>query len=82
MGREGLSRDMIDAGQGPDMDKLSPLPLPRFHAQEARNDQPAWIKKDEGAELLFHTVDQGKNFTMKPLYRVMDERFSTYWQKE
>jgi uncharacterized protein len=82
MGREGLSRDMIDAGQGPDMDRLPPLPLPRFRAGAQSGDQPAWIKKDAGADLVFQTVEQSKNFTLKPLYRVLDERYSVYWQKE
>jgi uncharacterized protein len=79
MGREGLSRDMIDAGQGPDMDRLPPLPLPRFRAA---SDQPSWIAKDTSAELLFRSQGQSKDFQLKPLYRVMDERFSVYWQKE
>lgn len=84
MGRDGLSRDMIDAGQGPDMDRLPPLPLPRFHAatdQPAPN-QPTWIAKDTSADLLFHSQGQSKDFPLRPLYRVLDERFSVYWQKE
>jgi DUF1680 family protein len=77
MGREGLSQDMIDAGQGPDMDRLPPLPLPRYKGEQA-----AWVKKEPGETLEFKTKGLDKDFTLRPQYRVMDERFSVYWQKE
>lgn len=77
MGREGLSQDMIDAGQGPDMDRLPPLPLPRFKGEGA-----AWVKKEAGETLMFKTKGLEKDFMLRPQYRVMDERFSVYWQKE
>ena len=77
MGREGLSQDMIDAGQGPDMDRLPPLPLPRYKGEGA-----AWVKKEPGETLVFKTKGLAKDFTLRPQYRVMDERFSVYWQKE
>jgi len=82
MGREGLSRDMIDAGQGPDMDKLPPLPLPRFRSSAGSGEKVAWMRKDNSETLLFHSSGQSKDFALRPLYRVMDERFSVYWQKE
>jgi uncharacterized protein len=82
MGREGLSRDMIDAGQGPDMDRLPPLPLPRFRGEAQKDDVPAWVRKDADAELVFHSVGQSKEFALRPLYKVLDERYSVYWQKE
>jgi hypothetical protein len=82
MGREGLSRDMIDAGQGPDMGRLPALPLPQFKAANADGEVPAWVKKVEDENLLFHSVDQEKNYTLSPLYRVLDERYSVYWQKK
>lgn len=82
MGREGLSRDMIDAGQGPDLDRLPSLPLPRFKDATKEDESPAWISKDADAELLFHAAQAEKHTMLKPLYRVMDERYSVYWQKE
>ena len=82
MGREGLSRDRIDAGLGPDMDRLPPLPIPRFRAASQSGDKPAWVKKEAGSELLFHSVGQSKDFALRPLYQVMDERYSIYWQRE
>ena len=80
MGRDGLSRDMIDAGQGPDMGRLPELPMPRFQAT-ASDGEPAWVRKVADSELLFETTGQKKNFQLKPLYRVLDERYSVYWQK-
>jgi DUF1680 family protein len=77
MGREGLNRAMIDAGQGPDMGQLPALPMPTFTGSEAN-----WVRKVDDAELVFETVGQKKNFTLKPLYRVLDERYSIYWQKQ
>ncbi|HWT64730.1 MAG TPA: beta-L-arabinofuranosidase domain-containing protein, partial [Terracidiphilus sp.] len=77
MGREGLSQDMIDAGQGPDMDRLPPLPLPRYKGEGA-----AWVKKEAGETLEFKTKGLAKDFVLRPQYRVMDERFSVYWQRD
>jgi len=80
MGRDGLSRDMIDGLAGPDMGRLPPLPIPVFSGPTHVAGEPAWVKKDADEELLFHTVG-GKSFALKPLYRVMDERYSVYMQR-
>jgi hypothetical protein len=85
MGRDGLSSEMI-AKQRPDMDRLPALPMPRFEAAsaagvEAGKDQPLWVKKTGDGELRFRTVGQFKEMELKPLYQVMDERYSVYWQK-
>jgi DUF1680 family protein len=85
MGRDGLSQSMIDAGQGPDMDRLPALPMPSFEARadapEALEHAPSWLKKTDEGELRFRTVGQVKETELKPLYQVMDERFSVYWHK-
>ena len=81
MGRDGLSREMIDAGQGPDMDRLPALPMPVFDTAAVAGGSLAWIKKTGDGELLFKTTGQVKNFEFKPLYQILDERYSVYWQK-
>jgi DUF1680 family protein len=81
MGRDGLSQDMIDGGQGPDMGRLPALPMPTFNGDKAAGESPAWVKKSEDESLLFHAAGQGKDFALKPLYKVMDERYSVYWQQ-
>lgn len=77
MGRDGLSRDMIDAGQGPDMKRLPPLPMPQFEAGKTG----FWVKKDGDRDLSFRTVRQAKEMELRPLYQVLDERYSVYWQE-
>jgi DUF1680 family protein len=77
MGRDGLSRDMIDAGQGPDMERLPPLPMPQFEAGK----EGVWVKEDGDGDLSFRTVSQAKEMELRPLYQVLDERYSVYWQE-
>jgi len=81
MGRDGLSRDLIDAGQAPDLERLPALPIPSFEAPADSGSEPKWVKRTAEDELLFKTVGQAKDFELKPFYQVMDERFSVYWQK-
>jgi len=81
MGRDGLSQEMIDAGQMPDLDRLPSLQIPKFDASADTGSEPKWVKKTGEGELRFKTVGQMKDFELKPFYQVMDERFSVYWQK-
>jgi hypothetical protein len=81
MGRDGLSQDMIDAGQAPDLERLPALPIPSFESVAGSGTEPTWVKKVGEGELRFKTVGQRKDFELKPFYQVMDERFSVYWQK-
>jgi DUF1680 family protein len=85
MGRDGLSREMIEGSLGPKMDRLGTLPMPKFEAgldagKEAKSGVQ-WVKKSEEGELRFRTVGQAQDFALKPLYQVMDERYSVYWQR-
>ncbi|MGO9338205.1 MAG: beta-L-arabinofuranosidase domain-containing protein [Terracidiphilus sp.] len=77
MGRDGLSRDMIEGSMGPKLDRLPALPMPQFR----RSQKSAWVKKSAEGELRFETVDQAQNFNLKPLYQIADERYSVYWEK-
>jgi hypothetical protein len=81
MGRDGLSQDMIDAGQAPDLSRLPLLPMPKFDAAASPDvvEQPVWVKKASEDELHFRTVGQTKDFELKPFYQILDERFSVYW---
>jgi hypothetical protein len=76
---------MIDAGMGPDMGRLPALPMPRFEAapQAAKdwNHEPSWVKRTGADQLRFQTVGQLKETELVPLYQVLDERYSVYWQK-
>ena len=68
MGRDGLSRDMK---------RLPPLPMPQFEAGKTG----FWVKKDGDRDLSFRTVRQAKEMELRPLYQVLDERYSVYWQE-
>jgi len=85
MGRDGLSREMIEGRGGPDLGKLPPLPMPRFETgqvgQKATPSKVAWVKKTDEGELRFRTIEQAQDFGLKPLYQVLDERYSVYWQR-
>jgi hypothetical protein len=85
MGRDGLSRELIEGRGGPDLDRLPPLPMPRFetgHDAQKETQRPvAWVKKTDEGELRFRTVGQAQDFGLKPLYQVLDERYSVYWQR-
>ncbi|MGO8759042.1 MAG: hypothetical protein ACLQG3_13035, partial [Terracidiphilus sp.] len=76
-GRAGLSRDMIDGYEGPDMNRLPPLPMPEFNATSESH----WAKKDDSVDLLFHTVGQSEKTDLKPLYQIVNERYSVYWKQ-
>lgn len=77
MGRDGLSQDMIDNNQGPDMDRLPALPMPGFEADKAG----FWVRKSDDGDLTFSTVGQTRRIELRPLSRVLDERYSVYWQQ-
>jgi len=93
MGRDGLSREMIDNNQGPDMDRLPALSIPKFNsvsvtaspvsadAGKEAGTEPRWVKKTKEGDLSFRTVGQMQELKLNPLYQVLDERFSVYWQR-
>ncbi len=78
LGRAGLSQDMIDNNQGPDMERLPALPMPTFEETQ----EGFWVRQDEDGELSFTTVGQASATKLRPLYRVLDERYSVYWQRK
>jgi DUF1680 family protein len=78
MGRAGLSQDMIDGDEGPDLKRLPSLPLPEFKAPASGS----WVGKDDSADLLFHTVGQSEKTDLKPLYQIVNERYSVYWKQD
>jgi len=89
MGRDGLSRELIEGRGGPDLDRLPPPPMPKFEtgletgqgAGKEPRSRVAWVKKTDEGELRFRTVGQAQDFGLRPLYQVLDERYSVYWQK-
>jgi DUF1680 family protein len=78
MGRDGLSREMIEANGGPDMDRLPAKAMPSFNPVASG----PWVRKVEDGTLTFRTVGQAQETELKPLYQIMDERYSVYWQRQ
>jgi DUF1680 family protein len=81
MGRDGLSRAMIEGPLGPKLDSLPALAMPQFKESAVAVKGPSWVKRAGEDELRFETVDQAQNLDLRPLYQVMDERYSVYWQR-
>ncbi len=82
LGRDGLSDDMIEGNEGPDLDRLPAIPMPKFEAGSGVKSGVSWATKSGDGELRFRTVNQAKDLNLKPLYQVLDERYSVYWQRE
>jgi DUF1680 family protein len=85
MGRDGLSRELIDATQRPKIDLLPPMSMPQCavgpKAGQQSGSKVSWVSKADANELHFHANGPVREFDLKPFYQVMDERYSVYWQK-
>jgi hypothetical protein len=81
MGRDGLTPEMIIGPEGPKMDELPPLGLPKFAAAGGTAGLDKWLKKASDGELRFQTFGQVRDYAFKPIAHVNDERYSVYWQK-
>ena len=54
-------------------------PLPKASAtQDASTKQ--WIQVDSAPELRFTASGEGAKYTLLPMYRIRDQRYSVYWQ--
>jgi DUF1680 family protein len=75
MGRDGLTNDMIYGHTTPERPgKFSDAVLPHI---ESANGQ--WVEKTSDP-LRFRTAGQLEAIDLKPLYQVMDERYTVYFQ--
>jgi hypothetical protein len=79
MGRDGLRSELIIGPEGPKVEALAPMAMPEFEAGKSAG--VAWVKKVEDGGLRFETVNQAKEFGLRPLYQTMDERYSVYWKR-
>jgi hypothetical protein len=74
MGYEGLTTSMIYGGSGPRGRDVN-IPMPEVNAPDV------WLEKTDGDRrnpLVFKTKGTGTTYTLIPLYKVMDERYSVY----
>jgi len=75
MGREGLTEKMIYGDSGPDDEHQKPIAMPEV---AAANGSSKWVERVPGEDLRFRTVGQPESTNLKPLYEIMDERYSVY----
>lgn len=74
MGYEGLTTSMIYGGSGPRGRDVN-IPMPEVDGGDI------WLEKTGGDRrypLVFKTKGTGTSYTLIPLYKVMDERYSVY----
>jgi hypothetical protein len=72
MGASGLTEKMIYGDSGPDDEHEKPIPMPTVAAEGAE-----WFEKVPGEPLQFRTIG-ATSTRLKPLYQIMDERYSVY----
>ena len=58
---------------------IAPVPPVRIPTFQAAADLDSWIKPAD-QPLIFRTTGQKDNVTLMPLNRIMDRRYSVYWQ--
>ena len=74
MGYDGLTTSMIYGGSGP-RGRDSTIAMPEVDGGEI------WLEKTDGDRrypLVFKTKGTGTSYTLVPLYKVLDERYSVY----
>jgi hypothetical protein len=74
MGYEGLTTSMIYGGSWPRGDETA-MAVPEVDGEDV------WLEKIEGDRrfpLSFKTNGTGKSYTLVPLYKIVDERYSVY----
>jgi len=74
MGKDGLTEKMIYGDSGPDDEHQKPVPMPSVVV----GDDVQWAERIPGAGLEFKTIGSGEALRLKPLYQIMDERYSVY----
>jgi hypothetical protein len=77
MGRTDPDREPMFGPMGPTI-KTNEIPFPILRADPACPE--AWLKPVSQSPITFRTFNQGKDFTLAPLYRFLDQRYTVYWK--
>jgi DUF1680 family protein len=77
MGRTDADKEPIFGPMGPAL-KTNEVPFPVLSADAAQPE--SWLKAAPAKPLTFKTVGQEKDFTLSPLYRILDQRYTVYWK--
>jgi DUF1680 family protein len=77
MGREGLTEKRIYGESGPDDQHEKPIAAPQVRVAENAA-TTKWVERVPGETLSFRTVGGANSVDLRPLYQIMDERYSVY----
>lgn len=77
MGREGLTDAKINGPEGPEDDHRN-YAMPALASSSGQASDG--IHRVPGDDLLFETASGASKMQLKPLYRVLDERYTVYWK--
>jgi len=77
MGREGLTKAMIYGDSGPDDEHQKTIEMPQVTVAKSTG-LMAWVERVPGETLRFRTVAAAGSLSLRPLYQIMDERYSVY----
>jgi uncharacterized protein len=77
MGTEGLTQKKIYGDSGPKDEHQKPFPVPELSVADVAS-TAKWVERVPGETLAFRTTGGGNSIDLKPLYQIMDERYSVY----
>ncbi|HEY1807032.1 MAG TPA: beta-L-arabinofuranosidase domain-containing protein [Acidobacteriaceae bacterium] len=77
MGRDGLTEQKINGPEGPQDDHKT-YPMPELATSSGQASDA--IRRVRGEEMAFETTSGSSKMQLKPLYRVLDERYTVYWK--
>jgi len=77
MGRTDPGKEPMFGPMGPTI-KTNEVPFPVLRADAARPE--SWLQPVPQKPMTFQTAGQDKDFTLSPLYRILDQRYTVYWR--
>lgn len=77
MGRTDPVKEPMFEPMGP-LVKTNEIPFPVLRADPAKPE--SWLKPAAHRAGTFQTAGQEKVFTLAPLYRILDQRYTVYWK--
>jgi DUF1680 family protein len=77
MGRTDATKEPMFGPMGP-TEKTNQNPFITLKGDAA--DPESWLKPAAKKKLTFQTVGQDREFTLSPLYKMLDQRYTVYWK--
>ncbi len=77
LGRAGLTEELVNGPEGPELKKASPMAIPEFIAPGKNLHE--WIKPGD-RPMSFQTTGQAVNVAFEPFYKIIRDRYSLYWK--